>query len=258
MRIRQILLIHPARSIRGLIKKYVFAELCDIAFRETESGQEAFSELCLHSFDVVIVSAGLKDMTPAELSTRMAETDHNADTPCIVLSEDENGMDIGEFMRQGLEHVVMMRVRPADLIRKINQVCNPRDWRKDKRFYIPQAEVAVYLRDHDSQEQRVEGTMINISRGGVLVELVTFTPQLLMKSDLQLSLHIPEQPDLDLVYDLPCKLLHLNITEWHPDNSPAAMRVTFVFLEMAVEKANALEQLLQLAIEGDIQKEELN
>jgi hypothetical protein len=30
MRIRKLLLVHPGRSIRALIKKYIFAELSDI------------------------------------------------------------------------------------------------------------------------------------------------------------------------------------------------------------------------------------
>ena len=246
MRIRQILLVHPTRSIRSLIQKFVYAELSDVAFDEAESAQEALAELSLHNFDVVIVSTKLKDMSLFDLNAEMSKTDHNGDTPCIILSEDDNGTDINELVRQGFEHVVMMRVRPADLIKKINFVCNPRNWRKDKRFYIPQAEVAVY-----SEGQRIEGIMINISRGGVLAEMVTFEPNLLMQRDLQLSLHISERTDLDSVFDLPCKLLQMNITEWHPDNSPAAMRVTFVFLEMAPEKTAALEQVLQLAIADD-------
>lgn len=245
MRIRQILLIHPTRSIRGLIKKFVYAELSDVDFSEAENGEEAISELSMNAFDVVIVSTLFQEMSLSELNSRMSETDHNRDTPCIVLSEEDNGTDINELMRQGFEHVVMMRVRPADLIKKINTICNPRNWRKDQRYYLPQAEVAIY-----SQGQRIEGFVINISRGGVLAEMVTFEPNLLMQSDLLLSLHISDQPDLDSVFDLPCKLLQMNVTEWHHDNSPAAMRATFVFLDMGAEKATALEQVLQLATEN--------
>lgn len=246
MRIRQILLVHPTRSIRGLIKKFVYAELNDVAFSEAESAEEALSELALHDIDVLIVSTKANDVSLSELKGRVSATDRNTETPCIILSEEDNGTDTSELLRQGFEHVVMMRVRPADLIKKINAVCNPRNWRKDKRFYLPQAEVAVY-----SQGQRIEGLVINISRGGVLAEMVTFEPNLLVQSDLLLSLHLPERPDFDSVFDLPCKLLQMNITEWHHDNSPAAMRATFVFLDMAAEKRAALEEVLQFAVEEE-------
>ena len=84
MRIRQILLVHPTRSIRSLIQKFVYAELSDVAFDEAESAQEALAELSLHNFDVVIVSTKVKDMSLFDLNAEMSETDHNGDTPCII------------------------------------------------------------------------------------------------------------------------------------------------------------------------------
>ncbi|MFZ1986265.1 MAG: PilZ domain-containing protein [Desulfatitalea sp.] len=250
MRIRQILLVHPNRSTRALIKKYVFAELSDVEFFETENGCNALTELNMNPFDVVIVTTGLIDIPAIELKAKLAETTHNEMTPFIVLSEDENGTDHHRLTQLGFQHVVLLRVRPADLIAKINEVCDPRKWRKDKRYYIAKAEVLI-----NARSQAMDATLINISRGGILMELITFTPELLMESDLRVTLRVPESTDTIELRDLPCRLLRVNVTEWQPNSCPAAMRVTFVFADLDSEKTTAIEQLLQLAVEDKLQEE---
>jgi DNA-binding response OmpR family regulator len=250
MRIRQILLVHPNRSIRALIKKYVFAELSDVEFFETENGCNALTELNMNPFDVVIVTTGLIDMPAAELKAKLAQTAHNEMTPFIVLSEDDNGTDRQRLMQLGFQHVVLLRVRPADLIAKINEACDPRKWRKDKRYYIPKAEVRI-----DAQGQTLDATLINISRGGVLMELISFTPELLMESDLRVTLRVSERTDVHEPRGLPCRLLRVNVTEWQPNSCPAAMRVTFAFTELDSEQTAAIERLLQLAVEDKLQEE---
>jgi CheY-like chemotaxis protein len=250
MRIRQILLVHPNRSIRALIKKYVFAELSDVEFFETENGSDALTELNMNPFDVVIVTTSLIDMPAVELKAKLARTAHNEMTPVIVLSEDDNGTDLQRLMQLGFQHVVLLRVRPADLIAKINEACDPRMWRKDKRYYIPRAEVLI-----DVRGQTMEATLINISRGGLLMELISFTPELLMESDLRVTLHVSERIDVREPRDLPCRLLRVNVTEWQPNSRPAAMRVTFVFADLDSGQTAAIERLLQLAVEDRLQEE---
>lgn len=250
MRIRQILLVHPNRSIRALIKKYVFAELSDVEFFETENGCNALTELNMNPFDVVIVTTGLIDIPAIELKAKLTQTAHNEMTPFIVLSEDDNGTDRQRLMQLGFQHVVLLRVRPADLIVKINEACDPRKWRKDKRYYIPKAEVLI-----DTRGQAMDATLINISRGGLLMELISFTPELLMESDLRVTLRVAERTDVHEPRDLPCRLLRVNVTEWQPNSCPAAMRVTFAFTELDSEQNAAIERLLQLAVEDKLQEE---
>lgn len=250
MRIRQILLVHPNRSIRALIKKFVFAELSDVEFFETENGSDALNELNMNPFDVVIVTTSLIDMPAVELKAKLAQTAHNEMTPFIVLSEDDNGTDRQRLMQLGFQHVVLLRVRPADLIAQINEACDPRKWRKDKRYYIPKAEVLI-----DARGQTMEATLINISRGGILIELISFTPELLMESDLLVTLRIAERTDVREPRDLPCRLLRVNVTEWQPNSCPAAMRVTFAFADLDSGQTAAIEGVLQLAVEDKLQEE---
>lgn len=244
MRIRQILLVHPNRSTRALIKKFIFSELSDVEFFECDNGCAALGELNMNPFDLVLITTRMLDMPAEELKSKLAETAHNELTPLIVLSEEENGDDQDRLHQLGFKHVVALRVRPAELIEKINQVCDPRMWRKDKRFYIPKTEVSI-----DVQGNALPASLINISRGGILLELITYSPELLMTSDLRVSLQIPEGDGARALSDLACRLLRVNVTEWQPNSCPAAMRVTFVFHELTKEQTAAMEEMLQSAVE---------
>ena len=248
MRFRQILLVHPNRSTRALIKKYIFSELSDVEFFECENGCNALGELNVNPFDVVIVTTRLIDMPAPELKSKLAESPHNEMTPFIILSEEENGDDQQRLHELGFKHVVALRVRPAELIEKINEVCDPRMWRKDKRFYIPKTDVRI-----DVQGNSMGASLINISRGGILLELLTYSPELLMAGDLRVTLQIPDGNGSRALSDLACRLLRVNVTEWQPNACPAAMRVTFVFHELAKEQTTAMGELLRSAVEENPQ-----
>jgi len=244
MRMRQILLIHPHRSTRALIKKYIFSELSDIECFECDNGCNALGELNMHPFDVVIVTTRLIDMPAFELKSKLAESRRNEMTPFVILSEEENGDDRQRLHQLGFKHVVPLRVRPAELIEKINEVCDPRMWRKDKRFYIPKTDVVI-----DVQGNSMGASLVNISRGGILLDLITYAPELLMACDLRVTLRIPDQNGSRALSHLACRLLRVSVTEWQPNYCPAAMRVTFVFHHLAKEQSAALEELFRSAAE---------
>ena len=132
-----------------------------------------------------------------------------------------------------------IRVRPGDLIQTLNQVCNPRDMRKNQRFYLPNTEIAIH-----SGNLQVDAKLINISRGGVLIEINTYAPELLMKTDITLHIQVPTPAETFDVTDLKGKLLRVEVADWHADNTPVTMRVTFLFTKMSSQTQNQLEALL--------------
>ncbi len=252
MRIRNTLLVHPARSIRALIKKYVFAELSDIEFLEADNAETALAEMNMHAFDIVILPAVMPDASAQAFKGKAVETNHNAATPMIVLSEDDNGEGEQVLHQQGFEHVVKIRVRPSDLIVKINSVCNPRDWRKDERYYIPKSKVGI----HVAGRQPEEGSLINLSKGGALVELISYDPGLIMQPEVSLTLRIPGQEDHFDIADVQCRLSRVSVTEWQPNNSPAVMRITFIFSELSGEQQDKLGHVLQLAVQNKLPEDD--
>jgi DNA-binding response OmpR family regulator len=241
MRIRKLLLIHPKRSIRGLIRKYLFSELSDIEIFEAENGCKALEQMVSRSFDVVVSTDGLKDLSAIELKTRQLCIAANARTPFIIISEDESDQSLDELIQQGFDHVVQIRIRPSDLIYKINKLCNPREWRRDTRYHIPGMAVTLDLR-----HIKVEAFPINISRGGILVEMAIERPEHLMMSPVHISLRLPPAKGIADIEGLIAKVLRLESIRWKSDLSPAAMRATFVFCELAHAQCRELEVFLQM------------
>jgi len=241
MRIRRLLLIHPKRSIRGLIRKYVYSELSDIEISEAENGCKALEHMVSRKFDVVVATEGLKDLSAIELKTRQLCIAANARTPFIIISEDESDLMRDELLRQGFDHVVQIRVRPSDLIHKINKLCNPRDWRQDTRYHIPGMAVTL-----DLQHIQVEAFPINISRGGILVEMAIERPEHLMTSPVHISLRLPPVKGIADIEGLKAKVLRLESIRWKSDLSPAAMRATFIFCDLAHAQSRELEAFLQM------------
>ncbi len=242
MRIRKLLLIHPSRSIRGLIKKYVYAELSDIEIIEAESGRQALEQMAPDGFDIIICTDQLKDMSVTELKTNQQVTAANGHTPLIIISESESNHVRNELVAQGFDRVVQIRVRPADLINKINVLCNPRDWRQDTRYHIPGMNVTIGMR-----QQKAQVFLINLSMGGLLVEMRTNQPDLLMRDGVDITLKIPVADGLDGVDGLKAKLLRLESVKWNPDLTPSVLRATFIFQELTNVQRCKLEELLQTA-----------
>ncbi len=242
MRIRKILLVHPSRPTRGLIKKYVFSELNDAEMADVQSGREGLEMLAQWPFDVVIASDRLKDMEVTDFRTRLAATQPNSHSPLIIISENESKNGYDALIEKGFDRVVQIRVRPADLIHEINAVCNPRAWRQDTRFHIPGTDVTI-----DTAKGAIEATLINISMGGLLVEMSTHRTEDLMAGDLQITLRIPMPDKPSTISSLTCKLLRLEVVNWNSNQTPATVRATFIFSELEERPRNKLAELIQMA-----------
>jgi DNA-binding response OmpR family regulator len=252
MRIRKLLLIHPSRSIRALIKKYIFSELSDIEVNEADSGQQALDQTRQKNYDVIIAAEQLKDTKLKQFKTDLETTAPNGHTPLIIISESESVHARNHLVQQGFDRVVQIRLRPADLIAKINAVCNPRQWRKDARYHIPNASVMVLSSGH-----RNPAALINISKGGVLVEMDTDTPSTLLLGELCLELNIPIPGSTAVVKDLKAKLLRIEAVAWTSNYVPKTLRGTFVFTDLKSEARGKLEELMQMAKEDKLVAKEV-
>ena len=252
MRIRRLLLVHPSRSIRALIKKYIFTELSDIEIVEADTGRDGLDQINCQGFDVVISTDKLKDMAVNEFKAGQETAAINGHTPLIVISESESSHDRNELVQQGFDRVVQIRVRPADLIKKINAVCNPRHWRTDARYHIPNTAAAF-----NSSMGEIRASLINISMGGMLVELTTDHPCALIEGSLDATLHISLPENDALLNGLSVKLLRLETLAWNADNIPNAMRATFVFAGLKEGPRGRLAELLQMAKEDKLEAAEI-
>lgn len=242
MRVRKLLLVHPTRSTRGLIKKYIFSELSDIEIDEAQCGQDAVSLQPISDFDVIITADELKDMRITELKQKLEAANGPNPVPLIIISESESAHVRNELVEQGFDRVVQIRVRPSDLIHKINAVCDPRTWRKDARYHLPNVGVQIEV-----QDQQIGAKLINISKGGILVELSCEQPGLLMGGHLQLALTIPSDDVKSDISGLTARLSRIEVLRWQTVGSPSHMRATFIFTDLPTGPQSKLDELLQLA-----------
>lgn len=244
MRIRKLLLIHPGRSTRALIKKYIYAELSDTKIAEADSGQSALAQLMAVRFDVVISAENLADMGLDDFASKLEAIKPGGRAALIVISDSEANQEREDLVLQGFANIVQIRVRPADLIESINRVCDPRKWRKDTRYHIPNTGVVIA-----SYNKEIEAMLINISLGGILVELTTEDPSCLMNSGLKLALLIPLSHTTARIDGLTAKLLRIETVAWTKGHLPRTMRATFFFVDLNTDIEGKLVELIQMARE---------
>lgn len=243
MRIRKLLLVHPGRSIRALIKKYIFAELSDIEITEAGGGRSALVQLKAGRFDVIVSAEHLDDMGLEGFASELEAVNPMGRAGLIVISDSEDDPSREALVQQGFKNIVQIRLRPADLIESINRACDPRKWRKDPRYHIPNAHVTI-----SSACEKIEAKLINFSLGGVLVELTTEDPAILMDGRLSLALQIPlSNTATARIACLTAKLLRIEAVDWTDEHLPRAMRATFIYVDLNMGTQAKLVELVQMA-----------
>ncbi len=252
MRIRKLLLIHSGRSTRALIKKYIYSELSDTEINEADSGESALSQIASGQFDVIITAEYLDDMGLDVFASELETIKPDGREFLIVISDSEDSQAREDLVQQGFEHVVQTRLRPSDLIKQVNAVCDPRKWRKDARYHIPNAAVTI-----STPIQKMDATLINISMGGLYVELTTTEPSALMNGGLTLTLQIPLPGTTARIGGLKTKLLRVEAVAWTKGHLLNTMRATFVFVDLEPGTANKLEELIQMAKEEKLHATEV-
>jgi DNA-binding response OmpR family regulator len=244
MRVRKLLLIHPTRSTRGLIKKYIFSELGDIEVSEAESGSEAASAFKAERFDIIIAADELKDMSIAQFKQELVAAMPNNALPLIIISESESLHVRNVLVEQGFDRVVQIRLRPSDLIHKINAVCDPRTWRKDARYHLANVKATI-----EANDRHAEATLINISKGGILVELTCEHPSLLMSEQIRIGLSIGINDGRSRIDGLTARLSRIEVLGWEAAGKPNHMRTTFIFTDLPDGPKAKLDELLKMARE---------
>jgi len=223
MRIRKLLLIHSGRA-------------------QIDSGR----------FDVIIVAEYLNDMELNDFGSNLETIKTNGRSDLIVISDSESDQAREDLVLQGFTHVVQTRIRPADIIKQINAVCDPRKWRKDARYHIPHTGVVI-----TSPHQEMAASLINISLGGIFVELTTQDPSVLMNGGLSLTLHIPMSESTAQIDGLTIKLLRVETVGWTKGYLPRTMRATFIFVDLNPRAQGNLQELIQMAKEEKLSATEV-
>jgi hypothetical protein len=240
MRIRNFLIIHSSRSIRAMIKKCILADLGDVQITECDLGKDGLLLLINNLFDLVIANSDLADMRLADFRIELEESAAiNKNVNFIILCENQSETD--HLAKEGFQHIVSMPFDRDAFNIKINQVCNPRKWRQNERFHIPNSKAILNV-----WGMNAEAKIINISLGGVMIEISGDRSELLLQNNPRLTLKIKHPNGFYSIEDLPVKLSRLNVVGWNANHKPTTMRVAFVFLNLDQASAVELEHIFQI------------
>lgn len=247
MRVRNILMVHSSRSVRAMVKKMMLAELDDIAIAESDAGLDALSQLAAKPFELLISEYQLTDMPVTELRNRAKTHSINKDTQFIVLGGNDAGEKMDRLAEAGLAHCVDTPIDAGALIGKINEICDPRKWRKTQRFHIPDSKAVLNVWGMEAGAR-----LINISLGGVLIEVSGDRSELLLQNDPKITLRLKSPGDYYDIKNLPCRLTRLDVIEWDKNQKPIDMRAAFVFLKLDPKSQMELEQVIMMAKEKEL------
>lgn len=245
MRIRNFLLVHSSRSVRAMVKKLMLAELDDIEIIESDAGADAIQQLSMKPFELLISECQLADMHVTELKKWVGTQSLNIDIRFLVISDNEAEGEADKLVQAGMA-LTRAPIVAQDLIDMINRLCNPRKWRAAERFHIPKSKAVLSVWGMEAAAR-----LINISLGGVLIEVSGDRSELLLQNNPKLTLRFKSPADYHSIRNLPCKLIRLDIIEWDANHKPIAMRGAYIFLELDPKSQMELEQVIMIAQEKE-------
>lgn len=246
MRIRNFLLVHSSRSVRAIVKKLMLAELDDIEVIEAEVGSDAMQQLSARSFELLISECQLADMHITELQQRASTHSLNKTPHIIVLKGNQIEGDEDKLAQAGIACLTCAPIVADELIDMINRLCDPRKWRVSERYHIPKSKAVLNVWGMEAS-----AWLINISLGGVLIEVTGDHSELLLQNNPKLTLRFKSPADYYDIKNLPCKLARLDIIKWNDNHKPIVMRGAYIFLELDPKSKMELEQVIMMAKEKE-------
>ncbi len=249
MRLRQVMIVHSSRAVSSTVKRYVFSELSDIVFTEAASGREALENLQKKQFEVVIADNDLLDMNGPSLHEKMQGIELNKETPFIILAPSDvlTSEYIEQINQAGIAHYLAIPFTAEEVIGKINNVCNPRSWRANDRFHIPNSKAFIHL-----ERELVEIDLINISLGGILCEFFYDYQVVELLGLNRIGIYIPAPEGYFEIPDIHCKLSRLNVINWKADGMAEHLRMTFLFTDLSLKNKKSIREVVEMAKEMDL------
>lgn len=240
MRLRRILVVHPTKIIRNMIKNQILSEFTDVVVLDAPFEARALDLLEVHEFAVVVGDVGL--LVDKGLLKNIRALPAGAELPVIGIHGPGSASHEEELKEQGVLCCLDVPFSSLDLKQAINSACNPRSWRTSERIHLPDVIVILHAQDRD-----MAANLINISRGGLLCELEYDGLQLELLKTLSLTILLA-RPDFTLeVKQISGRLSRLDVSSWGSNGVVAVMRLAFLFTDLSDRTKGLIEQLLGMA-----------
>ncbi|MDT8445485.1 MAG: response regulator [bacterium] len=238
---REILIVHPEQTIRGLMEGYLHSEFEDMMVVEASSSEQAEELLSEKAFDLILGSSALPDALGVQFYVRARRSLQNAETPFVMVVDADSKEPSSRFFQHGIEHVLHLPFSSDALHKKVRALTNPRNKRKMPRFSFPGIE--VHLLDN---KERFKGRVINLSQNSILSEVDCSKgfPHLLGSSVMDLV--FPAELNGIHIEGISCRLSRVRVLEWNDFNGPQKIRVAWAFVSLEGRAARDLGEALDL------------
>lgn len=166
MKKRRILIIHESGVFQSIIKRTLIAEVPDVDLHAVLSARDAVKRLEKESFDMVISANEMDYKNGADIYDIMKESGRHKMSGFLLLTSKLDGKNRAFFKSKGIVNVLKLPFQAGELARAVEGLSTGREWRRHRRFVIPDTRVLI---------QMVNGTVpvevVNLSMGGMLANL---------------------------------------------------------------------------------------
>ena len=210
----KILVIHEMKLIRNMLKGKIQSEFHGVFETLAIPPQIAYAKIEDEKYEMVICGKDMIEWDDRNLYEELIKSKFNVNTPFVVLSSPLNEAEISGFKAKGIEHFLFSPLTSLSIKTKINELCNPRKWRKKERFNIPNTRVLLLHKDYFTT-----GKVINLSVSGVLCEVKYWEEVRLFKCK-RLTLQFSKANNDARIQNLECKLLSQKAVSWDENKNP--------------------------------------
>ncbi len=236
---RSILLIHDSSTLRNIVRRYLMSEANDIDLREIVNGEEGLDLLRREKFDFVLCGNEIGETDGLGIHEEMVEQTVNSETPFLLLTSSPDEAHFRKFRAHGVENILTIPFSAVDLMRKINEVCNPRLWRRHERVGMHGTRVRICVDDFCT-----EGSVVNLSESGMLCDIAYSPAVPLWTCRAEVTvLFPPEFAAQD--FKAKARMLRASVLYWKREDIPEALRTAWHFRDLADEQQDHLNAILR-------------
>ncbi len=166
MKKRRILIIHESGTFRNILKRTLNAELADVDLHLAPSAKEAINRLETEAFDMVISANEMEHMNGTVIFEKIKEMGVDKQVGFLLLTSKLDKENRTKFKSAGIENILKLPFQAGNLAQTVENLSNPRDWRRHRRIDIPGTRVLIRL-----DGTNVSAEIANLSMGGMLSDI---------------------------------------------------------------------------------------
>ncbi len=166
MKKRRILIIHESSVFQSILKRTLFAEVPDVDLHAVFSARDAVKRLEEETFDMVISANEMSHMNGTDIFDGMKASGRHKMSGFLLLTSKLDPKNREFFKSRGIDNVLKLPFQAGELSRAVEGLSTAREWRRHRRFVIPDTRVLIQM-----VNRTVPVEVVNLSMGGMLANL---------------------------------------------------------------------------------------